>query len=141
MPIEGKATIPKAMRPRISLMAVVLGVVGFIGLYAVLSRPFQFREQARRGQPIVRAIEEFKKQTGEYPVTLGDLVPKYLPEAPETPDRPNHKSEGWEYCTLTSGVTVTYRLRYYLGKGGVEYEPPVWLGNDEGRRTVLLRND
>jgi hypothetical protein len=123
------------------LRTVALVAVGFAGLYLAISRPFQFREQVRRGQPIVRAIEEFKRQTGEYPVTLADLLPKYLPEAPETSDRPNRKFQGWDYQTVTSGVTVTYSLRYYMGKGGVEYEPPVWFGNDEGRRSVLLRND
>ena len=125
------------------VLFVVVGVVvcGFVGLSLLLSRTLEFRAQAGRGQPIVRGIEEFKKQTGAYPASLADLVPKYLPDAPDIADWPNHKFRGWDYRTVTNGVPVSYSLRYYMGRGGVEYEPPVWFGNDEGHRTVLLRND
>ncbi len=97
--------------------------------------------QAQVGQPIVRAVEAFRKQTGNYPASLEDLVPKYLPKVPDRPDESQHKFSGWEYRVITNGVAHTYTLRYYMGRGGVEYEPPVWYGNDEGHRTVLLKND
>jgi hypothetical protein len=126
---------------RIPLVLVAMVVVGFLGLHLLVSRTFEFRAQAHRGQPIVRAIEDFKKQTGFYPVALADLVPKHLPIAPDIPNYPNHKYQGWEYRTVTNGGAVTYSLRYYMGRGGVEYEPPVWFGNNEGHRSVLLRNN
>jgi len=105
------------------------------------SRTGEFKAQAQAGQPIIRAIEEFRKQTGSYPASLADLAPKYLPTLPDTPDESQHKFTGWEYRTVTNGVAVTFTLRYYMGRGGIEYEPPVWYGNDEGHKTVLLRND
>ena len=126
---------------RIPLILIVLAVVVCFGLHLLLPRTVEFRAQARRGQPIVRAIEDFKKQNGAYPVALTVLVPKYLPDAPDVPDRPNHKYDGWDYHTITNGGAVTYSLRYYMGRGGVEYEPPVWVGINEGHRAVLLRND
>ena len=115
--------------------------VGAIVFFSACNRTGEFQAQAQVGQPIVRAIEDFRRQTGSYPASLADLLPKYLPTIPETPDKSQHKFNGWEYCKITNDVTITYTLRYYMGKGGVEYEPPVWFGNDEGHRTVLLRNE
>jgi hypothetical protein len=57
---------------------VLLGIFGVAGLRLVISRAGEFRVQAQAGQPIVRAIEEFRKQTGSYPPSLSDLAPKYL---------------------------------------------------------------
>ena len=106
-------------------------LVGVMMFLSGCSRTGQFTAQAQAGQPIVRAVEEFQKRTGSYPASLAVLAPKHLLAVPA----------GWEYRMVTNGVTVTYTLRYYLGRGGVEYEPPVWYGNDEGHRTVLLRNE
>ena len=105
------------------------------------SRTGEFTAQAQAGQPIVRAIEQFRKQTGSYPTSLADLAPKYLPRIPDTPNESQQKLTGWEYLAVTNGAVVTYTLRYYMGRGGIEYEPPVWYGNDEGHRTVLLKTD
>ncbi|MDI6739524.1 MAG: hypothetical protein QME74_04075 [Candidatus Edwardsbacteria bacterium] len=113
-------------------------ILGVITLLPACSRNGEFRAQAQAGQPIIRAIEEFRKQTGSYPASLADLVPKYLPAVPDVPDASKRKFEGWEYHTVTNNEAVSYSLRYYMGKGGVEYEPPNWVGNDEGRRTVIL---
>lgn len=75
-----------------------------------------------------------------YPTSLSDLAPKYLTNVPEMPDRSQRKFTGWEYRLVTNRMAVTYTLRYYMGLGGVEYEPPDWFGNDEGSRTVVLSN-
>jgi hypothetical protein len=125
---------------RVLVAMFAWAILGFLGLQLLLSRTWEFRVQAGRGQPIVQAIERFKKQTGSYPSALADLVPKYLENAPDISDLPNRKFRGWNYRVLTNGVTVSYSLKYYMGRGGVEYEPPVWLGNSEGRRTVLWSN-
>ena len=103
-------------------------------------RAREFRAKAESGQPVVHAIEEFKIQTGNYPNSLSDLVPKYLRELPETRDETNSKFDGWEYERVTNGARSSYGLRYYMGRGGVEYEPPNWIGNDEGHRAVILSN-
>ena len=71
---------------------------------------------------------------------LSDLVPKYLATVPDVPDRSKGKFTGWDYSPETNGLVVSYSLRYYMGKGGVEYEPPNWVGNDEGNKTIILSN-
>jgi hypothetical protein len=89
----------------------------------------------------VRAIESCRQQTGSYPTNLAGLVPRFLAVVPDQPDRSSHEFSGWEFELVTNATVVTYRLRYYMGKGGVEYEPPNWIGNDEGHRKVVLSNE
>ena len=130
---------------RISVVVVcfilVLAVCGIIALRLLLSRTREFRAQARAGQPIVRAVEDFRKQSGSYPSSLTNLVPQYLPTLPDIQQEGHYKRGSWEYRVVTNGTSVSYSLRSYMGRGGVEYEPPIWTGNDDGHRTVLLRND
>jgi hypothetical protein len=132
-------------RPTQVLFAIAAGLLlafgGLAGVRWAFGRERQFRTQAELGQPIVRAIEDFRAQTGGYPASLADLVPKYLPTIPELPDKTQHKFRGWDYQTETNGVVVTYSLRYYMGRGGVEYRPPHWVGNNEGSRKIILSNE
>lgn len=122
----------------------VLGIVGIIGLFIftalMLDRTREFRAQAELGQPIVRAIEQYHGNMGHLPPSITNLVPKYLTQMPDTSNRQTHKYEGWEYAVATNGSEVTYTLRYYMGRGGVEYIHPNWYGNDEGHRKVILKN-
>ena len=107
----------------------------------MFGRERSFRAQAELGQPIVRAIEQYRVQTGRYPASLAALVPDFLSLVPQVPDRAQHQFSGWDYQTETNAGVVTYSLRYYLGRGGVEYRPPHWIGNDEGHRKILLSNE
>jgi len=116
------------------LLLLVLRYVGFDGTR-------EFRAQAQAGQPIVRAIEEYRKQTGAYPESLAAIAPKYLPAVPELPDELNRKLTGWDYRKVTNSLVVSYSLRYYMGRGGVEYEPPKWIGTYEGDKTVIFTNE
>lgn len=120
---------------------VLMSICGVAGLRLMLSRTREFRAQAQAGQPIVQAIDQFRKQTGSYPPSLAALAPKYLPTVPDVPNESQQKFSGWDYQTVTNGMAVSYTLRYYMGRGGVEYEPPNWIGNDEGHRTIILRNN
>jgi hypothetical protein len=88
----------------------------------------------------VHAIDEYKKENGTYPQSLIQLAPKYLPRSPDIPDATNGKFAGWDYVITTNGTIVSYTLRYYMGRGGVEYEPPNWIRNNEGSREIILRN-
>ena len=132
-------------RPTQVFLAIVAGLLlafgGLAGVRWAFGRERQFREQAERGQPIVRAIEDFRKETGSYPASLADLAPKHLATVPEIPDRSQHKYTGWDYRTVTNGAAVSYSLRYYMGRGGIEYEPPHWIGNNEGSRKIILTNE
>jgi hypothetical protein len=116
----------------------------FVAVVVFLSacgRTGDFQAQARAGQPIVRAIEEYREQTGNYPASLTNLVPNYLSAVPGTADLSSYKLAGWIYRTVTNGSLVSYNLRYYMGRGKVEYEPPNWIGNDESYRTVILSHE
>jgi len=121
--------------------SVLLGICAIVGLRLLASRTLEFRAQAQAGQAIVRAVEDFRKQTGGYPASLADLSPKYLPTILDLPDESQNKFKGWEYRVVTNGLAVSYTLRYYMGRGGVEYEPPNWVGNDEGHKAIILKND
>lgn len=122
-------------------LGLVLAGVCYGLLLLAFDRTREFRAKACEGQPIVRAIQQFRKQTGSYPLSLSELAPKYLPKVPDLPDESQHKFSGWEYEVVTNGASVSYRLRAYMGKGGVEYHVPNWIGNDEGHQTVVLRDE
>jgi hypothetical protein len=108
-----------AMRQSTILLAVAL-----LALPAC-RRAGKFKTQAEFGQPIVRAIEDYHKRTGSYPRSLDELPEKF---------------SGWDYRTVSNGLASSYRLRFNMGKDSIEYEPPDWIGNEEGRRTVVLSN-
>jgi len=116
-------------------------LMGAMTLICSCNRTHAFLAQAQTGQPIVRAIEEYRKQTGNYPASLTNLVPTFLAKIPDTVDKSRHKFSGWEYRPITNDVRPSYILRYYMGRGGVEYKPPNWIGNDEGDQTIILKNE
>ena len=129
---------------RIVKVVLILGAFSIVGLYLSLwimfDRTREFRAQAILGQPIVRAIEQYQTDVGQLPPSITNLVPKYLPRVPDLADFQANKLKGWNYTTETKGSNTTYTLTYYMGRGGVVYVPPNWYGNDEGHRTVILRN-
>ncbi len=126
-------------RSSLVALSLLLAMVVY-GFLLRSCRTWAFRDRAHAGQPIVRAIEAYRKGTGRYPEKLADLVPRYLSATPDLPDTERRKYTGWEYHVVTNADAVSYRLRSYLGHGGVEYQPPQWIANDEGDITILLTN-
>jgi hypothetical protein len=61
----------RAMKVSFRVVLVLLAVL------SGCSRAPEFRAQALAGQPIVRAIENYRSDTGSYPESLAALVPKY----------------------------------------------------------------
>jgi hypothetical protein len=105
-----------------TISAVLLGIA-LTGLSGC-GRTDEFKAQAKLGQPIVRAIEDYHTQTGSYPTSLDALPQKY---------------SGWTYETLTNEGVISYALRYRMGQqGGVFYEPSHWLGGSNEAHIVLL---
>jgi hypothetical protein len=100
-----------------TISAVLLGIA-MTGLSGC-GRKDEYKAQAKLGQPIVRAIEDYYTQTGSYPTSLDALPQKY---------------SGWTYETSTNGW---YALRYRMGQGGVEYEPHRWIGGDKAHYVLL----
>src|SRR5436190_2845629 len=125
-PTTGEVRAFTRSRRRLSIIIVALCGLLFLSYalfiyFTMIDRRFVFRFKAQKGQPIVRAIEEFHRQTGNFPASLTNLTPKYLSAVPDMPDRTQHKFSGWDYQIVTNGTAVSYTLRYYMGKGGVEY--------------------
>jgi hypothetical protein len=107
-----------------TISAVLLGIA-MTGLSGC-GRKDEYKAQAKLGQPIVRAIEDYHTQTGNYPTSLDALPQKY---------------SGWTYQTYqnsTNGAVISYALRYRHGKGGVEYEPNRWIGGSDNAHYMLL---
>ncbi len=123
---------------------LILMVMFFCSLWLsarlFFDRTQEFRLQAKMGQPIIKAINQFKNDTGQLPSSLTNLYPKYLPRLPDLPDKQARKLSGWEYFPVTNGPETTFVLRFYMGRGGVEYMPTNWFGNTEGQRKVLKLN-
>lgn len=63
--------------------AVILGVYPGIAAHFYL-RKVAFDMLADRSMSLVEAIREYVRDTGASPATLADLVPRYLPDAPDT---------------------------------------------------------
>src|ERR1017187_5955984 len=106
-----------------TISAVLLGIT-MTGLSGC-GRTGEFKAQAKLGQPVVSAIEDYHTQTGSYPTSLDALPQKY---------------SGWTYETYqnsTNGAVISYALRYRFGQGGVEYEPNRWIGGDKGHYVLL----
>lgn len=121
--------------------SLVFVVCGVIALRLMFSRTREFRAHAQAGQPIVQAIEAYRKQVGSYPPSLAELSPRYLPTLPEIKKEGHFNYGAWEYCLTTNSTAVSYTLRSYMGRGGVEYDPPHWIGNNEGSRKILMSNE
>lgn len=79
-------------------IVLVIAVVSLLFLkvyyrrYGTIRSTSEINRIAKRGVPIVTAIEEFKHDNGLYPQYLDDLAPKYLKEVPS-----KTWGYGWEY--------------------------------------------
>jgi len=104
-----------------TISAVLLGIA-VISLSSCGHKD-EYKAQAKLGQPIVSAIEDYHTQTGSYPTSLDALPQKY---------------SGWTYKTdQTTATNGWYALSYRIGQGGVEYEPRRWIGGDRGHYVLL----
>ncbi len=102
-----------------------------------VDRSLAFQKKVKEGTPIVRAIEQFRRDTGAYPVSLTELAPKYISALPPNIANAPFKYGHWGYFTFTNGIAVSYSLTYFMGKGGIDYTPPYWTGDNDGHRRVI----
>lgn len=72
------------------------------------------RRGYERGAPVIQALEQYRRTRGEYPATLRELVPSFLPDsALRVPKRVGERYP-LEYTRTAEG----YRLRFrYTGPG------------------------
>lgn len=80
----------------------------------LLGRMLEFKLQAYTGQPIVKAIENFKEKNGYYPDSLQQLVPAFLRGKLDLYGSSKYPHGGWEYSTVLKNGQKTYTLRYYM---------------------------
>ena len=99
----------------------------------------EYRQKVVEGRVIVHAIEACKKETGAYPISLSALVPKYLPQVPQSSDLGDHHwGPGWEYRYTADNPASPYILSYYVGRGGITYTAArQWTGIDDGKPVNL----
>ena len=114
-----------------------LGIGG--GLLVLCSCSGGHTERAQEGQPIIRAIYQYRQDVGSYPTNLAVLAPKYLASAPL-----EDWKRGWDYSPPdSSGFTNGFVLsRWSTGyKTRVEYVDDStmagWRVNAEGDKTPL----
>ena len=119
-------------------LTVLIG--GGLTLRLLFDRTREFKAKAREGEPIVTAIESFIHDAGRPPDSLRELVPQYLPSLPPLQDYSNRVFFAWDYSVVSNRSGVSYTLGHFMGKGGVRFEPPYWVGNDEGRRIPLFKH-
>jgi hypothetical protein len=70
---------------RVLVGLAALGALGGCTVWQVNQDPagMNYRRDANR---IIWALQDYRRDTGQFPVTLGMLTPKYLPSLPEVPD-------------------------------------------------------
>ena len=126
-----------------TLTPFVIGVIGFFTLpflfdFDAVERKAFLRISAN-ARPIVKALEEFKSDNGDYPTALSQLAPTYLSELP--------------YPGVLGARTFSYsnpgrRYNYIVGEDGPPiYELYVRVGiednffyiPDENKRERLLK--
>jgi len=120
-------------------MKILFVSVLIICTLALVSCSVEHKRVAVEGQPIIRAVYQYKREMGNYPENLSTLAPKYLNAAPL-----EDWKRGWHYSPADSrGFTNGFMLsRFSVGyKTRVEYvddgNTAGWRVNAEGDKTQL----
>jgi len=109
----------------IACLAAALIVVGVVSGWLYYEReygadwaPARIRQSIDDGDRIVAMTLRFKREHGRYPTTLGELVPKYLPEIRP----PSAGTREWHYEVV-----------------GNEYV--LWFAATDGKPAYIYRSD
>lgn len=97
------------------LFGIVLLVIGIVAVWWLTSLPYdeaKCRRQIRQGEPVVAALEAYRRDTGTYPESLHELIPKYLAVMPalegvEAADRLTDEAWGYDRTEPTNFVLWT----------------------------------
>jgi hypothetical protein len=103
------------IRGTLVLMGITLLILAAIAAinYFALDGP-TVEQGAKAGQPLISALNQYKKDQGSYPAALDALAPKYLGAVPSA--APNYPFN-YETCNNAGG----FRLSFKLGKDAVNY--------------------
>lgn len=81
------AFFPKTRESSITGIFICIILLTFFGMQIFIGeriRILKFSEIVQESQELIQAIEDFHSEKGRYPVTLEQLVPKYLKKVPKT---------------------------------------------------------
>ncbi|MEN8150813.1 MAG: hypothetical protein ABFS86_13400 [Planctomycetota bacterium] len=101
-------------------------IFGVVLLAVACSEQADLDETRRRGDRIVSALESYRTTEGEYPTTLEELTPDYLPEIPT----PTWGLRTWVYEHLTDGFGLAVHESRRTGDGNAHWY--AWLGPEHG---------
>jgi hypothetical protein len=73
---------------------------------------------ARISEPLIAAIEQYNKDRGEYPSSLSELIPRYLPKIPDTG---YGKRRQFHYYRAEARLSQSDFLHRWLGEGEAGY--------------------
>jgi hypothetical protein len=96
------------------LFLILLAVVGVL----LLSKGWfgdrtKIDETTKRGDVIIRALEQFRADSGHYPKSLSELQPKYIKKIPQ----PIWGLESWQYKADESEFTLRVNESTDTGDG------------------------
>ena len=104
---------------KILVLVCVLAVSAFFGCNFLFMGRFTFPSEAeyeaiaKSGQPIAQAICDYRSEHGLLPLVLADIVPTYLPKAPQP---------GWwfdgDMLRHNAGIPRSYITYSFVGEGG-----------------------
>jgi hypothetical protein len=109
------------LTPGLIIRATGLVIIGILIVIAILTAFNYFavdgpsvQQGAKAAQPVINALEKYKKDHSAYPPALSALVPAYLPSLPSAAP---HYPFNYESCSDSSG----YRLSFKLGMDAINY--------------------
>jgi hypothetical protein len=128
----------------------ILGTLCCGGWCIVVDKPWQLiqvdkpwcREQASAGEPIIAALEDHRIETGSYPDTIDDLVPRFLDSIPPTIPHPSgNGGDGWGYRKINDNEYVLFvtALHWVSSFDVLVYRstgqyPRSWIGHRYSRK-------
>jgi hypothetical protein len=104
-------------------LAVMLLAIFVAGVVAFRLTRDDFSKAAldltqREGEKVVAAIQAYKRDHADYPATLEELMPTYLPALPS----PAAGAKRWTYQRLSGDYMLTARSRLYgIKPGGIQW--------------------
>lgn len=115
--IAGSASLGKSLF--LLLLPVALCIAG------CSSGQERIDETKQKGNQIIRALEQFRTDRGQYPKSLADLSPKYIQELP----LPTWGLKAWQYESDGSEFTLTVNESVHTGNGDsrwLRYQGEKW---------------
>ena len=143
------AIIWQVVRRKLDSAATVVGilcVLAFVGAFcgaksgmyfADRLKSYYFNQAFQSAEPIINALGQYHVKNGQYPESLDQLVPQYLPRIPGTKisAAPDFHYEKVDFAKYDEQATGGYELRieWYYGPG---YDLYAFWPNEKYPKTI-----